>query len=43
MNAVEKFDKMNFDKKTLRFQAERFDKEIFKQKIRRFLNENKVL
>ncbi|MBI5700617.1 glycosyltransferase [Candidatus Saganbacteria bacterium] len=43
MKAIEKFDKMDFDKKTLRAHAEKFDKEIFKDKIRRFFDENKIL
>ncbi len=43
MDAVAIFDTISFDKQALRFHAQGFDKEIFKQKIRRFLNENKIL
>ena len=42
MEAIEKFEKMEFDKKELREHAKKFDKEVFKEKLRSFLHENKI-
>lgn len=41
--AVLELEKMPFDRDILRQQAEHFDKEVFKQRMRSFLNENKIL
>lgn len=39
IKAIEKFDKMNFDKNKIRNHAKMFDEEIFKKKIKKFIDE----
>jgi len=39
MKAVKKFDRLKFDSKMIRKQAEKFDVEVFKRKIKDFLEE----
>lgn len=42
-DAVRRFEKMKFDKDTIRKHAEKFDKAVFKQKLMGFLHEEKIL
>lgn len=39
IKAIEKFDKMNFNKNKIRNHAKMFDEEIFKKKIKKFIDE----
>lgn len=42
INAIKKFEEINFDKNIIRKHAERFDESVFKFKVEKFINEKYV-